>query len=50
MNQLNFGDRLDTDYVSQQFAKAANRAKQDMTPDEFINLCKLVLENQKSKG
>jgi hypothetical protein len=25
VNQLNFGDTLDTDYVSQQFAKGANR-------------------------
>lgn len=25
VNELNFGDRLDNDYVSQQFAKAANR-------------------------
>lgn len=25
VNELNFGDKLDTDYVSQQFAKAANR-------------------------
>jgi CRISPR/Cas system Type II protein with McrA/HNH and RuvC-like nuclease domain len=27
--------------------KSANRAKQDMTPDEFINLCRLVIANQK---
>lgn len=26
--------------------KQANRAKERMTPDEFFNLCKLVLENQ----
>lgn len=25
VNELNFGDKLDTDYISQQFAKAANR-------------------------
>lgn len=25
--------------------KRANRAKQDMTPDEFIDLCKLVVQN-----
>ena len=25
VNELNFGDKLDTDYVSQQFSKAANR-------------------------
>ena len=26
-------------------SKAANQAKHDMTPDEFINLCKLVLQH-----
>ncbi len=26
--------------------KAVNRAKRDMTPDEFRNLCKLVIQNQ----
>lgn len=27
--------------------KEANLAKRDMTPDEFINLCKMVVENHK---